>query len=209
MLEKIKKILAKAQGTNNEEEAKVFFMKAQEMMAKAGITVEDLEGVEVNKGREVDKDTVMTGKKTTANRNLSLAMVIARNFKVEAILRNGSSIVFIGFKEDVAIAKETFLAISSYMEKRRSKVYREYRKEGKDTKGIREQYTRGFISGLELSFQKNVEEKGLIVVKPKEVDEYIQKNVNLNGSRGVSTTGSGDMYNRGYDDGKGYGREIE
>lgn len=208
MLEKIKKILAKAQGTNNEEEAKVFFMKAQEMMAKAGITAEDLGEVEINKGREVGEDTVMTGKKTTSNRNLSLARVVAINFKVKAILK-GSDIVFIGFKEDVAIAKETFFAISSYMEKRRSKVYREYRKEGKETKGIREQYTRGFISGLELSFQKNVEEKGLIVVKPKEVDEYIQKNVNFNGSRGVSTTGSGDIYNRGYDDGKGYGREIE
>lgn len=42
MKDKIQKILAKAQGTNNEEEAAIFLAKAQELMEKHQIEIDDL-----------------------------------------------------------------------------------------------------------------------------------------------------------------------
>jgi hypothetical protein len=209
ILKKIQNILAKAESTTNEEEAKVFFMKAQELMAKNDISMEQ---IKVKKEpEEIIQEMAKSGKKTTAVRNLDLASIIAKNFKCATYFcSNGKEpfIMFMGHKNDVKIANMTFDTISKFMEKKRSHIYRQYKKEGKDTKGIRESYTTGFLAGLQQGFFKNVEEKGLIVVTPKDVmDEFNKMN-----SRTVSLkrkVNDSELYHKGLKDGKGFGREIE
>lgn len=201
MLEKIRKILAKAEGTNNEEEAKLFFMKAQELMAREGITLE-----EVNQGGsedEVINQEILSGKKTTASRNLLLAVLIAKNFKVKTYLQNSKVIRFMGFSKDVEIAKMTFESISKFMEKKRSQLYRQYKKEGKETKGIRESYTTGFLRGLEEGFKENVESKALVIVTPDAVVKAFDKEVgnNCNNRSVGAKVKDHDTYTKGYMDG--------
>jgi hypothetical protein len=209
ILEKIQKILAKAEGTSNEEEAKIFFMKAQEMMAKNDISMEQ---VRIKKEPlEVIHEMAKTGKKTKAHRNLRLAHIVAKNFKcVTYIGNNGQDnfIIFMGFKSDVKVANMMFDTISMFMEKKRSQIYRQYKKEGMETKGIRESYTTGFLKGLEEGFFKNVEEKGLVVITPMDVLQEFKKmkttSVTIN-----SKISNPEIYNKGVKDGKGFNRELE
>lgn len=211
ILEKIKKILAKAEGTNNEEEAKTFFMKAQEMMAKNDISMEQIRIKDEPK--EVVQEMARSGKKTTAARNLSLAVLIAKNFKCETYIGHNQKdayIMFLGFECDVKIANMTFDTISKFMEKKRSQIYRQYKKEGKDTKGIRESYTTGFISGLSQGFLANVRDKGLMIIPAKEVKSEFLKMTGGGKQTKISTkVNDSDLYHKGIKDGKGFGREIE
>lgn len=212
VMDKIKKLLAKAEGTNNEAEAQAFLFKAQELMAKNNLDMEDLKVDSDSK--EIIEDVVLSGKKTTAARNLTLALIIAKNFKVEVMLSRrpgieGKVIVFLGFKEDIKIANMTFTSISKFMEKRRRQIYKQAQKEGRETKGIREAYTQGFLKGLEEGFWKNVTEKGLVVVTPEEVRNRAQEICGNNKTTFTQKDKRGTKeYSEGYKDGKGYGTQL-
>ena len=203
MLEKIKKLLAKAEGTNNEQEAKIFFMKAQELMAKNDISLEE---VNQQQTAEVVSDIILEGKKTTAARNLHLASIIAKNFKVKTFLQGGS-IRFMGFTNDVKVAKLTFDSIAKFMEKKRSQLYRQYKKEGKSTKGVRESYTTGFLTGLDKGFKENVESLALIIITPEAVVKQYEEETNGSKKKHInSKVNDSALYHKGYKDGVNFNK---
>jgi hypothetical protein len=204
LVEKIQKLLAKAESTNNEHEAQMFFNKAQQLMAQNNISTKE---VEIKKEAKVDTETIIDDRASAA-RNLRLATIVAKNFKVECY-KEGSTIKFIGLEEDLEIAIMTFESIHKFMEKKRRQVYREAKKAGRPTKGIREDYVMGFLLGVDESFKRNVTEMGLVVVTPQKVHDVMSKwNVS---TKAIKHKGAGntELYLRGYQDGKGLGREIE
>ena len=211
ILKKIQNILAKAESTDNEEEAKIFFMKAQELMAKNDISMEQV--TIKDEPKEVTHEMAKAGKKTTAGRNLKLAQMIAKNFKCEVYLTHTKTepvLMFMGFESDVKVANMTFDTISKFMERKRSQIYRQYKKEGKDTKGIRESYTTGFLNGLEQGFLANVQEKGLIIITPQEVKkEFNEMTKNSKPTKVSNKVHDSELYHKGLKDGRGFGREIE
>ena len=198
MIEKIKKLLAKAQNTNNDHEAQSFFLKAQELMAKAGLSQEDINLEEEQE--EVNQEIVLD-KKTTCPRNLRLAIIIAKNFKCEAVtLGREKAIAFIGLKKDLEIAKATFIAAHTYMERRRRRVYKEALNNGTACKGFRESYTNGFLDGLKVAFENNITEKGLMVITPEAVTEHINQFTTKKKFSVKQSTDQG-VYQKGYKDG--------
>lgn len=211
MLEKIQKLLAKAEGTNSEAEAQAFLMKAQELMAKHGISQSEVE-IKEDKEPEVVSE-VVSNSRVTATRNLKLATLIANNFRCQAMIYKGGGsnncIKFFGFEDDVRVATQTFKAIHTFMERRRRQIYKAALKGGKNTKGLREAYTEGLIAGLKEGFQKNVTELGLMVLTPEAVKEAVNKH--STGTTRIKSKSPVDMetFTKGYKDGKGFGREVE
>ena len=198
MIEKIKKLLAKAEATNNDHEAQSFYMKAQELMAKAGISSEEI-SLE-DEPEEVNTEIVLD-KKASCARNLRLALIIANNFKCKAVaLSREKAIAFVGLKKDIEIAKATFISSHTYMERRRRRVYKEALDNGTACKGFRESYTNGFLDGLEAAFKRNVSEKGLMVITPEAVVKHINKTTTSKSFKVKSNTDT-RVYQKGYQDG--------
>jgi hypothetical protein len=210
LFDKIIKLLAKAEGTSNEHEAQAFLNKAQQLMAQNNIKEEDLEAVNLKKEERIGQEDIIDDRATSA-RNIYLANIVAENFKVK-VFKHNEKLVFMGLEDDLTIAKMTFQAIHTFMERRRRQIYKEAQKAGLPTKGIREDYVQGFLRGLAEGFKKNVQEYGLMVITPQTVVD--QFNELMSGSkqtkaRSGGSAGNKEMFRRGYEDGKGYGKVIE
>ena len=205
LIEKIQKLLDKAESTNSEAEAQAFFMKAQELMAKNNLEMKDISRKE--KKRSIAEADVTSGRKATAKRWLRLASIIGKNFKVEPVVQRGRGVFFIGLETDLIIATKVFKSAEAFMEKRRGQVYRKAQKENIPTKGLREAWEMGFLDGLDENFKRNVEEKALMIVKPQELIEHLEKQ-NF-GTRSVTgKVNNMGAYNEGLQDGRGFNRAL-
>ncbi|MEN6348731.1 MAG: DUF2786 domain-containing protein [Syntrophomonas sp.] len=169
---KIKKLLAKAQGNPFAEEAQAAILKAQELMAKNDLTTVDI-------NQFVLEQQVVLVPVTEPARvfwwQKMLASIIAHNFRCYAFFagRGRAIIEFLGKKLDVEIAKEVYLFALAHINYF-SKLYikRQSHVTGSTT-GIKNDYIRGFLSGLVKGFEKQVLENtwGLVLVKDSAVDE--------------------------------------
>lgn len=206
VIEKIQKLLDKAESTNSEAEAQAFFMKAQELMAKNNLERSDICKQEVK--RIVEEVDVTSGRNATAKRWLRLAVIVGKNFKVEPIVQRGRGIFFLGLPQDLEIAARVFKSAQLFIDRRRGQIYRKALKDGEPTKGLRETWEMGFLSGLEENFQRNIEEKALMIIKPQELVEYLE----VRDFQKKSVTGNVTnqaLYNQGLEEGRGFNRQVE
>lgn len=206
LIDKIQKLLDKAESTNSEAEAQAFFMKAQELMARNNLKLSD-----INRKQEkhtIDKSDVTSGRKATAKRWLKLASIIANNFRVEALVRKGTGVYFIGLEGDLVIATKVFKSAQTFMERRRGQIYRKALKNGEPTKGIRESWEMRFLTGLEENFRKNVEEKALMIIKPPELVEHLE-NMNYESKSIKANIRNKELFYKGLEEGKGFNKQIE
>lgn len=218
----IKKVLAKGGNNNNEHEVEVAMLKAQELLAKYGLSMEDISDSEHNK-KEVLRNEVESGGRNSWWKS-RLGIVIADNFRCE-IFTNGANrnLMFIGLKEDTEIAKELFYYMKDSVEicaknyavnlvneinetkmKDRKPQYQKWITL-KDVNGEKNDYIRGFIEGIgnKLSEQKERNGWGLILAKDDCVTEYVSK-LRIKKGRRSSTQTSGDKshFEKGFADGK-------
>lgn len=139
VLRKIKKALALADSAKNpsSEEAQTAMLKAQELMAKYGVSVSDIKDVNTNPANAVKKEVSHSAVQPESEKNAwwkkSLSLVIADNFRCYAYTtRYGAGytkISFMGVKEDVELAVEVFNYAVEIIEYQARKYRKDRKKE--------------------------------------------------------------------------------
>lgn len=165
IVEKIKALLAlsDADRNNSEEEAQAAMLKAQELMAKYEISVEEVDTPE----EEKYSHEVCEHKWDYAYR-VPLAQVLAKNFRC-MVYMNNKRIIFMGHPTDAKICKETFEFAYRFIMRKGNSVYNKRYALGYSTKGVFNSYAHGFIKGLEEAFDAQCQ--ALVVVTPPDVVE--------------------------------------
>lgn len=207
ILDKVRKMLALAGNNPSQEEAESALLMAQRMLTKYGLSMEDIDSTDAIT-REVIDDYV-TGFAKTPWWHKSLASTIARNFKCRVYTSKScgySCIKFVGYKDDVEVAREVLNYAIEIADKKALQYTRKVRDSGKPTAGVRNDFLAGFISGLSAKFQEQVTTMALVVVVPTEVNDYVESNLNLRSGRRsmVKAQGNAEARAEGYSAGKSF-----
>lgn len=173
--EKIQKLLSLATSPN-ENEARAALLKARELMAKNKLDEADF----VDKTLEMKTIELEDIKFTTDSGQVWLAdlcKLICDNYLCVAAWTHTKGhrtyiLRITGMEDDLEICKEVVTYAVGFV---RGQIKILSRKSRKDEKTVGNSYARGFLLGLELAFDAQKEEHpewGLVVVKPKEVEDY-------------------------------------
>ena len=210
IISKIEKLLALAGNNPSEAEAQVAMLKAQKLMAEHNLDMAQFKDQPQEK-----KEAVTEYFKGYHNTGwaISLAKVICDNFRCNLLRAAGYGLVFVGFKEDVAICKAVFTFAANTLDKNMMKLRRQYRKQGLPTDGISGDYAAGFIAGLKAKYKEQVEENnwGLVLVKDALVEQKTQDIIDpkrkSHSVKGLNRSGDMGLYTKGYLDGKNLGAD--
>ena len=186
VVEKIQKLLALAgEGNPEKEEAETALMKAQELLLKYNMKIEDVENV-VAEEEEVQSDTILSD--ATAKSYMwkaKIAAVACPNFRCSVLLtgrwqptnRKSKDLKIIGMSIDVSACLEVLRFTFAFYET----SWQAFKK-GVDSKckaqtyAIKNDYLHGFLRGLDERFAENVKERALVLVRDAKVDEYLKAN---------------------------------
>ena len=171
--EKIEKLL-RLSLSNNPNEARAALLKAQELMLKYNVDHTSFKEKREVKTVSFDLSDPEINLKMEDYYQL-LAMVIAKNFRAKTFV-NSSKIFFIAINQDAKaiinlfsfIMFETELCFDTYIK---------FREQSEiplgDINFIKKEWFYGFISGLDMAFEKQKIEKdfSLLLITPKEVEE--------------------------------------
>ena len=219
IIKKIQGLIKLANDNKDDEEAKTALLLAQRLSVKHNIDMSLLEEESERKMVEMS----ITEPKKRKWYETDLAIVIADNFKVRMyyMRHNGGkrSIMFFGYEEDCQLAREIYhLALQSleYMAKEHVELFyifegRYKEKTAKLTKLVKDSYMKGFIVGLNDSFESQtdelLQEYGLVTLMPVEVEDAFRKKEEEEFTGYASSLKSpsqvhGDSYSKGYEEGK-------
>ena len=178
LVKKIQKLLALSE-SNNEHEAQLAMLKAQELLIKHKLSLKDVKEFKTYNDSIKEKKTKISFKK--AKWKAELASLVGDNFGCYVFFktRYSHTITFFG---------------------------KEYLKEGYSTKGIENDYAMGFINGLSEKFEEQKQanqEWGLILLKDEEVTKEYNK-IDFRGKVDTNTSfqGHNEAYFQGLKDGK-------
>lgn len=208
--DKVNKLLALS-ASPNEAEAKAALLKAHELIGRYKLTMVELEDKPTHNIVTLDTDITTTKYKT--GYLFVLSNVIARACLCRALFthyKGGRThkIKFVGFEEDARIGVDIFTFVARFLKGELAKQERFYTSrgvKGKDKKARLDGYALGFAQGIKeaIDLQRDTSEWGLVMVTPKEVDDYMSANytekTKLNQNRL-----DGDAYARGVRDGKAF-----
>lgn len=200
MLEKVKKLLAlgKASDNNSDEEAKSAMLKAQQLMAKYDISVEEVEDVE----EQQFSHEVCEHKWDYAYRK-PLAVILSENFRCMLYMR-GNKVVFMGHSADAKVCRATFEFAYQYIMRRGNYIYNKRYSMGHRTKGVFNSYATGFLRGLEEALDAQC--RALMIVTPDDVKEEFDnftKNFETKQTKALEATDR-ESYYEGKKDGKSF-----
>ena len=200
IMEKIKKLLALANNNPSEDEAMAAALKAQEMMAKYNIVLDDLDDKPENH-EIVKKIWVQDGKHNVKKWKWNLAQIVAKNFRCKVYAISKTDICFYGYKEDAEIALQVFSFLYNVGNKFAIRHYNKCKKENLPTKGVMNTYLAGFRQGIADVLEKQC--VALMIVTPKDVEENFSK-ISFNGQVNASVRcyGTTADFNAGRTDGK-------
>lgn len=215
----ITKTLKLASNNPSAEEAQTALLKAQELMAKHGIEMSqiDIGGETQNPNKKAV--SVYAGKRgKLAWWNVNLANIIAKNFRCYCVNNtrkgyneetNGDCVKLVGLKEDVKLAKELYLYALDVVEYQSKAYIKEKSVSDRSVSNrIQNDYILGFLKGLEDKFKEQVDKNqwGLILVKDALVENlYSTLNVSKSKIKTISSFGDGEARSKGYQDGKSLG----
>lgn len=185
--EKIKKLLALATSPN-ENEARGAMLKAKELMVKHKMSEDEFKQEEAKLVHMLVEDVTWT---TDSGKiwMVKLCEVIAENYVCTASWRTMKgtrthTLMITGFEEDAQVCKEVIGYALGFIGNATRKLTLGYTT--LKAKATEDSYAKGFTMGLEFAFEMQKDEHpewGLVVVKPKELEEY-EKTL---GSRNVRT----------------------
>lgn len=149
-------------------EAQAAALAAQRLAVRSGLQPDEIDPAEKPVAREVT--TPSAAHLPWWSRQL--AVIVARNFACEALLRRAGgeqSVAFIGIGETPDAARFSFLELS----RAHASALRLYGGNGKDRTAARNDFTRGFLSGLQELLHEQAEHHALMVQPPPEVADYV------------------------------------
>lgn len=160
----VRDLLARAKGTDSEHEAKEAILKAQYLIAKHNIVMDE----ETQEPEEMLYQ--ICEHPGNAGFREWLGGVIAPNFRVMCFLPKGS-IAFFGHRSDVLVAKEVFEYAYLFAFRKSRRIVDDLRKRYMDTSGVRQSYLLGFCMGLRDGLE--AQSKLLMVVVPQDVKDKV------------------------------------
>ena len=204
ILNKIKNLLDLANNNPNENEALAAALKAQELMAKYNVELDQLD--EKKETREIVTEIYrQSGKHEMRKWKIGLASIIANNFRCKTFfLGRQNDVAFYGFKEDAKIALQVFTFLYETGNKLAVRYYNKCKKEGSSTQGVMNTYLVGFRDGVAEVLGKQC--TALMIVTPKEVVESYEEMSKDFRSMTTRMNISGDQ--NAYSDGKTDGRDM-
>lgn len=203
ILNKIKNLLDLANNNPNENEAIAAALKAQELMAKYNIELDQLD--DKKETREIVEEIYHQSDKHEMRKwKIGLADIITQNFRCKVYFMNKKDVVFYGYKEDAKIALNVFTYLYEIGNKFAVRYYNKCKKEGEETRGVMNTYLVGFKDGVAEVLEKQC--TALMIVTPKEVTESFEEMTS--GWKTIKSTLrlSGDT--SAYSNGKSDGRDM-
>ena len=206
-LQKILKLLALGENNPSEHEAQAAILKAHALMADHGIDA--VSASDHERSYSTERCEHKGGRKFRRN----LASIIAPNFRCRSYLSCGQ-VIFFGRTNDVKIAKEIFEFAYAFAYRESNRLYAEYRKNGKDARGIINSYAIGFTRGLKEKL--DAQSTALMIITPQDVHgkyDDLKKELGLRSSTCRLTTSrtNSAVYEQGLADGRVVinGRRLE
>lgn len=181
---------------NSDQEAEAAILKAQKLMAKYDILLEE---VQEEKGPEYSEERCEH--KWDYGYRVPLAQVLAKNFMCELFMK-GKSIVFMGHKMDAAICRQTFEFAYKFIMKRGNQEYNRRYEMGYTTRGVFNSYAQGFILGLKKSLDAQC--VALAIITPPDVTakfKEMSEGWDLKKTK-MGSASDRDTFNKGYKEGK-------
>lgn len=179
-IEKIKKLLALSE-SSNEHEAKSAMLRAQELMVKHKLSMQDVSDIsEESKAFGLHRTQVtFTGAKWKA----ALANVVANNFLCEALAAGqyGSkshTVCFVGSEDDLEICIAVYNYAIDVIKRESRKIRNQFYKAGESGKGVEQSYAFGFTKGLSENYaeqRRSNEMYALVLQKDPRIQEAIDK----------------------------------
>lgn len=204
---RIQKLLALSESPN-ENESRVAMLKAQELLFKYKLSIQDIEDSKYDKDCIVKEVTDITF--TKAKWKGILAETIARNFycSVYFLRVRTNRVVFIGKKEDVYVCRLVYNYAIDCIYSKVKYMQCIYKREGKSIKGLETDYALGFIKGLRSSFCKQKlsnKELALSIIGSGKLDR-IKSLINAKRSINMNSKLSGfyNEFKQGQNDGENF-----
>lgn len=212
LLAKIHNLFKLAEGNQNANEAQNAMLKAQQLMAQNGI--EQSEVHQILKPKEVLRENITeVGRLSWWEKHLS--MVIGKNFRCEIYISKacaGGSIVFLGLKDDVQLAKMVYNFASKAIENDTVKFVKQYKKYNVVYNvGIKNDFILGWIKGIDSQYKEQVNKNnwGLVLVKDPLVQSEINKMHLRKGTRSSITRDHNDnAYGNGFERGSKFNSPV-
>jgi len=209
ILSKIKKLLALAENNSSADESQNSFLKAQMLLLKHGLTMNDVAESDISNTKNVLNTSIDESSRMLWWKK-SLAHIISNNFRCKSFTSFRSvntRICIIGLEEDVSIATEIYNCAVRTVE-HQSKSYVKLNKKNGKSAGLKNDFIIGWLNGLEDKFKKQVEsvkEYGLILVKDALVVAEVDKMKLRTGQRSKITANRDvDARNAGYKQGNSF-----
>lgn len=213
LLQKIHNLFKLAEGNSNSNEAQNAMLKAQELMAKNGIKRSEID--QIVKSKEVLQDHITdVGRLSWWEKNL--ASIIAKNFRCEIYISKvrykGGSIVFVGLKDDVQLAKMVYNFAMIAIQNDTTRFVKQYKKQYVVYNvGIKNDYMTGWIRGLDTKYKEQVSQNGwgLVLVKDPLIKQEMNKMKLRKGQSSSITRGhNNNAYGKGFENGSKFNSPV-
>lgn len=212
LLAKIHNLFKLAEGNTNPNESQNAMLKAQQLMAQNGI--EQSEVHQILKPKEVLSENI-TEPSRLSWWEKQLSIIIARNFRCEIYIQKvhkGGTIVFLGLKDDVQLAKMVYNFSVVAIQNDTVKFVKQYKKyHVVYNVGVKNDFMSGWLKGLDTKYKEQVSKNGwgLILVK----DPLIQQekdNLHLRKGQSSSVSHSNDrgVYDKGFEKGSKFNSPV-
>ena len=176
-----------------ENEAIEATLKVQRLLAKYDMEYADI---------TTTAEDIITEECETSNdlwKN-SLAVIVANNFCTKTYLSCNNHVIFYGYKRHCETAREVFIKLYNFGRKRATEIFKEYRNNNYNVKGIKNQFYMGFLDGVKSALE--VQSRALMIVTPKEVvEKYNELGLQKKKTR-ITYNKDKTIYNRGYSAGR-------
>jgi len=210
ILSKVKKLLALAENNTSADESQNSFLKAQMLLLKHGLTMNDVADSDNTNTKNVLNTSIDESSRMLWWKK-SLANIISNNFRCKSFtsFRTANTrICIIGLEEDVNIATEIYNCAVRTIEHQSKMYVKLNKKSNTKSAGLKNDFILGWLSGLEDKFKKQVEsvkEYGLILVKDALIVTEIEK-MKLRKGQGskIKANRDADARNAGYKSGNSF-----